>query len=497
MNLPVIDLIVLVVYVGGVVALGCWFVRKSGTTDEFMAAGRSVPGWAVGLSILGTYISSISFLALPGKAFSSNWNPFVFSLSLPLAALIATKWFVPYYRKGGHVSAYSRLEERFGTWARTYAVICYLLTQIARVGTIMYLVALALSPLLGWDVKVIILVTGFLVTLYTLLGGIEAVIWTDVMQSIVLVGGAVVCAVLLLVDMPGGADHLFSVAAEHDKFSLGSFDLSVTSRTFWVVLVYGLFINLKNFGIDQSYVQRYITARSDREAGGSVWTGALIYVPVSALFFFIGTALFSFYSAQPDLLHESMATVKGDEVFPHFIVTELPVGMTGLLIAAVFAAAMSSVDSSLNCSATLTLSDLYKRYLRPDAGERRSMRVLYGATIFWGVVGTGAALAMTQVKSALDAWWDLTGIFSGGMLGLFLLGMISRTARNAAAVTGVVIGVLVIGWLTFSQYLTGSLEFLRSPFHSFMTIVIGTLTILLVGMAVSRLRGEGTTEEGA
>jgi len=164
--------------------------------------------------------------------------------------------------------------------------------------------------------------------------------------------------------------------------------------------------------------------------------------------------------------------------------------MTGLLIAAVFAAAMSSVDSSLNCSATLTLSDLYKRYLRPDAGERRSMRVLYGATIFWGVVGTGAALAMTQVKSALDAWWDLTGIFSGGMLGLFLLGMISRTARNAAAVTGVVIGVLVIGWLTFSQYLTGPLAFLQSPLHSFMTIVIGTLTILLVGMAVSRLRDE-------
>ena len=488
MDLPITDLVVLVLYVGGVVGLGCWFVRKSRSTDEFMLAGRSVPGWAVGLSILGTYISSISFLALPGKAFSANWNPFVFSLSLPLAAWIATSWFVPYYREGGHVSAYSRLEERFGPWARTYAVVCYLLTQISRVGTIMYLVALALSPLLGIDVKGIIIVTGFLVTLYTLLGGIEAVIWTDVMQSIVLVGGALICAGLLLVDMPGGADHLFTVAAEHDKFSLGSFNVAFTSRTFWVVLFYGVAINLKNFGIDQSYVQRYNTARSDEDAGRSVWLGALIYVPVSALFFFIGTALFSYYTAQPGLLPESMATIKGDEVFPHFIVTELPAGMTGLLIAAVFAAAMSSVDSSLNCSATLTLSDIYKRYIRPEAGEGESMKVLYGATIFWGVVGTGTALALTQVKSALDAWWQLAGIFSGGMLGLFLLGMISRAAKNAAAVTGVIVGVLIIAWMTFSPMLTGPLAALRSPFHSFMTIVIGTLSILLVGIGVSRVR---------
>lgn len=501
MNLPLIDLVVLVLYVAGVVGLGCWFVRKSGRTDEFMAAGRAVPGWAVGLSILGTYVSSISFLANPGKSFSADWSPLVFALSLPLAAWIATTFFVPYYRRGGHISAYSRLEERFGPWARTYAAVCYLLMQIARVGTIMYLVALALAPLIGWNVKGIIIVTGVLVTLYTLLGGIEAVIWTDVVQSIVLIGGALVCTVLLLVDMPGGPEHLFSVAAEREKFSLGSFRFVFTSRTFWVILIYGLAINLKNFGIDQSYVQRYLTARSDRDAARSVWLGALIYVPVSALFLFIGTALFSYYSAQPDLLPEAMGTIKGDEVFPHFIATELPPGVSGLLIAAIFAAAMSSVDSSLNCSATLTLSDIYRRYLRPDAGERESMRVLYGATVFWGVVGTGVALAMTQVRSALDAWWELTGIFSGGMLGLFLLGMISRTTRNAGAVTGVIVGVLVIGWMTFSDLLTGPLRFLRSPFHSFMTIVVGTLTILLVGMlaeeAGRRLRGRGVATPGA
>ena len=493
-QLPLIDILVLVAYLAGVVGFGCWFVRKSRSTDEFMAAGRSLPGWAVGLSIFGTYVSSISFLANPGKSYGGNWNPFVFGLSLPIAAWIAVRYFVPFYRAGGEISAYHHLEQRFGAWARTYAVICYLLTQLARMGTIMYLVALALAPLTGLEISTIIVVTGLLVTVYTLLGGIEAVIWTDVVQSIVLTAGMLVCIALLLIRMPGGPGQMVAIALEHDKFSLGSFGASLAEPTFWVVLVYGLAINLQNFGIDQSYVQRYITARDDRAAARSVWIGALLYVPVSAVLFFIGTGLFAFYSAQPELLPVSVgAATKSDAVFPHFIVSQLPTGITGLLIAAVMAAAMSSVDSSLNCSATLFLEDIYKRYVRrgKEVGQRESMRVLYLATLVWGGVGTGAALAMMSVKSALDAWWQLAGIFSGGMLGLFLLGMISRRARNPAAVTGVSIGVLVIVWMTFSPKWTGQLEPFGSPFHSFMTIVVGTLTILLVGLLMSRLAGSG------
>ncbi len=494
-QLPTIDIAVLLIYLAGVVGFGCWFVRRSRTTEGFMAADRSLPGWAVGLSIFGTYVSSISFLALPGKAYGGNWNPFVFSLALPIAAFLAVRYFVPFYRTGGEISAYNHLEHRFGAWARTYAVICYLLTQLARMGTIMYLVALALAPLTGWDVATIILVTGVLVTFYTLLGGIEAVIWTDVVQSVVLTVGALVCMVLLLLDMPEGPGQIFRIAAEHGKFSLGSFGPSLAEPTFWVVLVYGLTINLQNFGIDQSYVQRYITASSDAEAAKSVWLGAMLYLPISAVLFFIGTALFAFYTSQPDLLPGTAdVAVKPDTVFPHFIVTRLPVGIVGLLIAAIFAAAMSSVDSSLNSSATLVLCDIYKRYFRPSAGGRESMCVLYTTTLVWGVLGTAAALAMMQVKSALDAWWQLSSIFSGGMLGLFLLGLISRRAKNPAAATGVLIGILVIVWMTFSPTWTGRLAPLRSPFHSFMIIVVGTLTILLVGLVVSRFGKRPTTD---
>lgn len=483
-TLPILDGIVIIAYLAGVMLLGCWFVRKSRSTEEFMVAGRSLPGWAVGMSIFGTYVSSISFLANPGKSYDTDWNPFVFSLSLPLAAWIATKYFVPFYRRSGQISAYNHLEARFGPWARTYALVCYLLTQIARMGTILYLVALALSPLTGWSITTIILVTGVLVTIYTLLGGIEAVIWTDVIQSIVLTGGILVCIILILIRMPEGPGQVFVVASEHGKFGLGELGLSLTKSTFWVVLFYGLFINLNNFGIDQSYVQRYATAKTDRDAVRSVWLGGLLYLPVSALLFFIGTALFAFYTAQPELLPEAgVGGIKGDAVFPHFIVTQLPAGATGLLIAAVMAAAMSSVDSSLNCSATLILCDIYKRYIRPDADERRSMRVLYTTTLVWGLLGTGMALAMIQVQSALDAWWKLAGIFSGGMLGLFLLGIMSRSARNINAVIGVVFGVLVISWMAFFPRTADAPAGWRSPFHGYLTIVFGTTAILIIGLA--------------
>lgn len=483
-NFNLIDIIVLVGYVVLVVGLGSYFWKKSGSPEAFTAADRSLPGWAVGLSILGTYVSSISFLALPGKSYAADWNPFVFSLSLPLAAWMAVRFFVPLYREHGDVSAYSYLEKRFGAWARVYAGVCYLLTQLARMGSIMFLVALALHSLLGWDMVTIIVLTGLLVTVYTLLGGIEAVIWTDVVQSIVLVSGALTCAVVLLFSMPEGPGQLFAIAGEHSKFSLGSFGISLSSPTFWVILFYGVAINLQNFGIDQTYIQRYLTARSSREAKKSVLLGSLLYIPVSALFVFIGTALFAYYRARPGLLPEALQGVEAaDRVFPHFIVSGLPAGVVGLLIAAIFAAAMSTVDSSINSSSTLILTDFYKRFYRPGASDRESMRVLRWGTVVWGLLGTGTALAMMDVRSALDAWWKLSGIFSGGMLGLFLLGYFAKKARNFPAAAGTVTGILVIMWMTFSPGLDSPFS---SPFHSFLIPVIGTMSIFLVGVLLSR-----------
>ena len=490
-TLPAIDIAVLAVYLVAVVGLGVWFARTNRTTNDFMAAGGSLPGWAVGLSIFGTYLSSNTFIGVPGKAYAGNWNGFVFSLSLPLAAWVAVKWFVPFYRKSGEISAYHHLEKRFGPWARTYALVCYLLTQLARVGTILFGVSLGLSALTGWSLPGVIIVSGLAVTVYTLLGGIVAVIWTDVIQSIVLLIGAVVIAVLLLVNHPGGAGEAMQVAAGGNKFSLGSFSIDFTQSTFWVVLIYGIFINLNNFGIDQSFVQRYHTARDDQAAARSVWIGALLYVPVAALFFFIGSMLFSYYEASPALLAELKAAHPegyADQVLPHFIATQLPTGVAGLLIAAIFAAAMSSIDTSLNSSATVTLKDFMQRFFRRGENDKDALRILRASTLVWGILGTGVALAMMGQKSLLDAWWKLSGIFAGGMLGLFLLGLIARTANNAGAVTGVILGVLIIFWMTLADYFP---EEFRSPFHANMIIVVGTLTIFLTGIGISRWRSSG------
>ena len=526
--LPMIDIIVMGIYLTGVVLFGCWFYRKSANTSAFMTACGSLPAWAVGLSIFGTYLSSNTFLGVPGKAYSSNWNAFVFSLSLPLAAWLATRFFVPFYRQSGEVSAYQHLEHRFGSWARTYAVVCYLLTQFARTGTILFGVSLALSALTGWDQFTIIVIAGILITLYTLVGGIEAVIWTDVVQSLVLMSGALVILALILVGLPEGPTQVFSLGDSENKFSLGSFQLDFTSSSFWVVLLFGVFINLSNFGIDQSFVQRYHTAKTAQDAAKSVWLGALLYIPISMIFYFIGTSAFAYYHTHPEALSDVSKQVAaqqladekasatdadislrasqltdgqiGDKILPHFIVSKLPAGIRGLLIAAIFAAAMSSIDTSLNSSATIILSDVYKRFIHPSAGERESMIVLYLATLSVGILGTAAAVALIGVDSILDAWWILSGIFAGGLLGLFLLGMISKQAMNRSASFAVVLGIVAICWMSLPKLLElgsgetgeGSLcglnipNWLTNPLHENMTIVIGTLMILIVGLLLAK-----------
>lgn len=483
MIMPTLDLAVLGGYLAAVVGLGFWFGRRTRNADEFMAASRSLPGWAVGLSMFGSYISSISFLLNPGKAYAENWNALVFSLSAPLAAAVAVRWFVPFYRSLGEISAYEHLERRFGAWARTYAVICFLLTQMARMGAIVYPLGLVVAPLTGWSVAATVVVTGALMTIYTMAGGMKAVVWIGVLQSLLLVAGTALCLVAVVQQTPGGLSEILRTGAAHHKFSLGSFGPSLTQATFWVMFLFGLTTHVSNFAVDQGFVQRYMVARDDREAAKSVWIAAFLYVPVAAVFFFIGTSLFVFYGSRPELAAEF---VGADKAFPHFISTQLPAGAAGLVVAAIFAASM---DSNLNSMATLTLRDLYQRYLRPGATERESLVVLRLSTLLWGVAGTLVGLAMIGVGTGLDAWWQLAGLFSGGVLGLFLLGLVSRRADNAAGALGVIIGVLVITWMTLPS-LAKALgrkvpRLLENPLHANMTIVVGTLTIFLVGLFVS------------
>jgi SSS family solute:Na+ symporter len=490
MKLPLLDFVVFFALTAANIIIGASFYFKNKTADQFTSGGRKLPSWVVGMSIFATFVSSISFLALPGKAYMSNWNAFAFSLSIPIASIMTVKFFIPHYRRIGNISAYFYLEQRFGPWARVYASACYILTQLMRTGAILMLLALPLNALFGWNIKTVIILTGLMVMIYSMLGGIKAVIWTDAIQGIILITGAIVCAIILTFSMPEGPGQLFEIAKAGHKFSLGSYGTSLKESTFWVVLIYGLFINFQNYGIDQNYVQRYMTTSTDREAKSSALFGSLLYIPVSLIFFYIGTALFSYYTAQPDLLPQELrAAEAGDKVFPYFIAAGLPPGITGLLIASIFAAGMSTISTSLNSTATIVLTDYYKRYFNKSAGEGTSMRVLYATSLITGAAGIGIAITLVGVESALDAWWSLASVFSGGMLGLFLLGFISRKAGKAEAIIGVIIGVIVIVWMSLSPLIFtegDSLKF-RSPFHSNLTIVFGTLTIFLIGFVLTKL----------
>lgn len=515
MQVSTVDLIIFIVFILATIAFGSSFAGKNKSASDFTKGGGKMPGFIVGMSIFATYVSSISFLALPGNAYMTNWNSLVFSLSIPIATWIAVKWFVPFYRNIESVSAYSFLEEKFGRWARIYAASCYLLTQIARIGSVLFLLALPLNAMLGWSVPAIIIITTISVTIYSVLGGIKAVIWTDAIQGIILILGVLVTVGILLSAIPGGTQQFVQTGLQYSKFSLGSFELNAGSSTFWVMLLYGIFINLQNYGIDQNYVQRYKSAKDLKSARFSATFGGLLYVPVSFLFFVIGTGLYVYYFQFPDLLPGGL---KSDQVFPYFIVNEMPVGFVGLLIAAVFSAGMSTISTSINSSATVILTDFFRRgekealktlnEEKPYEGKesaqpasnsgsdttvnisspdkittesnrnKTDMKILHLTSAILGLTGMGVALAMMSVQSALDAWWKLAGIFSGGMLGLFLLGFLSKRSNSISALAGVIVGVVLIAWISLSG---------QTIFHTYLTIVIGTLSILLTGIIISKL----------
>jgi SSS family solute:Na+ symporter len=482
------------------IGIGVYFSRKNKSSAQFTTASGAIPGWALGLSFYATFLSAITFLGDPGKSFGANWNPFVFSLSIPLAAIVATKWFVPFYRESGEISAYTHLEKRFGGWARTYAMICFILTQLARMGTIFYGIALTLNALTGIDMRLIIIVAGLCIILYTVLGGMEAVIWTEVIQAVLKTLGAAM--ILYLITLKTPISTIIETGMREDKFSLGTWNFDLGTSSFWVILLYGFFINLTNFGIDQNYIQRYHTAKNPGDAAKSIWLCVLYYVPVSFLFFFIGTALYAFYGDNPALILELKQQVSlekniplealkasdyGDRVLPFFMKTQIPAGFLGLLVAALMSAGMSTMSSGMNSSATVFLKDIYLRYIDPVAGEKKQFRVLLVATACMGSLGIVFGVSMIGVKSLLDVWWKLSGIFAGGMLGIFLLGFLAKKVGNSEAKIAAFLGLILIAGMSFKDALP---TYLQIPLDSKMTVVVGTLSIVGIGYLLHKIRAK-------
>jgi SSS family solute:Na+ symporter len=354
---------------------------------------------------------------------------------------------------------------------------------------------------------------GICIIIYTVLGGMEAVIWTEVAQGIIKTLGALLILYLVIKEVPGGISKITTIALADNKMSLGSMLPDFTKSTFWVILLYGFFINLNNFGMDQNYIQRYHTATSSRQASKSVWLCVAIYVPASFLFFIIGTALYAFYQTQPGLidpiklqvaaerlgssatsqqLQQLASTLKpadyGDKVLPFFMVNNIPTGLVGLIVSALLSAAMSTISSNMNASATVFTVDIYQKFIKPDINDKQKLFLLHISTVVFGLLGLCTGLAMIGAKSLLDIWWELSGIFAGGMLGLFLLGLISKQTKNIEALIAAIIGVIVILWMSLSDRIPMDYPFLKSTLHKNMIIVVGTLTIFFTGLLITNFK---------
>lgn len=490
-QLSTVDYTVLAAFGLAVVAITLRCARKTDTTEGYFLASRSSPGWVVGLSFMGTSISSLSFLAFPAAAYQGNWGGLVPFLIMPLVAIVADRVCLPLYRRLEITSGYEYLERRFGTVARVYGSTMFLLLQVGRVGLIMVLLSMPLTLLTGLSQTQTILLCGLFTTLYVLFGGLTAVLWTDVLQTVLLAAGAVFCAGMIVFQLPGGLATVFELGGQDGKFSLppwhvagGSVWDDLTQLTLVVLLLHGIFNQLLYYSADQNVIQRYLASSSQREARKGLWIGSLGVVPLFTFFTFLGTCLYVYYAKVPD---PAVSELSADEVFPHFILTQLPSGVVGLIVAALLAAAMSSLDSNLNAIALVFQVDIYRRLLvknRPDIHYLRAAKVI---TLAFGVLMTfgAVALASVPVKTLLDLMFLVYAVFAGGLAGLFLLGMLSRRANHAGVTVGIAASVGMSVYLTLSHFGWLLPSEFRCPTHPYLIGAISNTALLVVGYGAS------------
>ena len=451
--------------------MGFFFSRREKSTDEYFLAGRRIPWWASGISIFATSLSAITFMAIPAKTWDTDWTYFLQNLLIIVVAPVAAMLLVPAFRRLDVTTAYEYLEHRFHASLRLAASALYMLFQVGRVAVVTLLPALALAAVTGLDVTTCIVVMGILCILYTVLGGIEAVIWSDVLQSAVLFGGAGWALAIMLFGTEGGLSGLVSEASAAGKLRTVDVSFDLTRSSLLVIILGGIFSNIIPYASDQSVVQRYLAVKDVHEAKRAVWAGALLALPASLLFFGLGTALWGFYRSNPELLRP---TGQLDQILPLFIVDMLPAGVAGFVLAGLFAAAMSSLDSSMNSVATAFTTDWYRRF-RPRADDRSRLVVARIATFTIGVLGTGAAIVMASLNnsSLLDLWFEVLGLFGSGIAGVFLLGALTRRTGPVAGWCGLVASasaVWSVGMFTEISGLTFA--------------AVGIITCILTGLLV-------------
>ena len=434
---------VLVLYLAAMLGMGIYFMRKENGADDFFKGGGRIPWWAAGISIYATMLSAITYMTIPAKAYTTNWTYYPMLWMILLVSFPVIKYYLPYFRKLNVTSAYEILEKRFNLFTRMLASTLFCIFMIVRMAIVLYLPSLALTAVTGIDIYLCIVLMGLVTIVYCTMGGVEAVIWGDVVQGLILVFGAIFAVIYLAMGTEGGISGCINIALENDKLQLFDWSNTWSQATWWVIILGGLANNLISYTSDQTVIQRYLTTPDEKSAGRGILVNGVMSVFVSVAFYMIGTGLYTFYKTHPAELDITMG--QSDAIFPFFMMSQMPAGVAGALIAAIFAATMSTISSNINSVATAFSIDFWKRF-RSGTTDSQLVVVARWASVVSGIVGLLLALFMAtwNIQSFLDFFNEALGLLTSGLGGLFFIAVFMKRVKGYAALAGFVAGEVVV-----------------------------------------------------
>src|SRR4051812_758246 len=484
MGLSTLDLVVIVLYLAGITIFGLRFRKKQRSLKDYFLADNSIPWWAISLSIVAAETSTLTIISVPGLAYDKNFAFLQLVVGYLVGRVVISFLLIPHYFRGDLFTAYQLIERRFGQRLRSLTAGLFLITRAAaegvRVFAVAIVVGIALSSLLsgfsdfGRDITAIAIVTA-LTLIYTFEGGMAAVIWTDVVQMAIYVTGTIVGFLTIIHLVPGGWPTIHTIAGEAGKFHVFDFHWDFyKTYTFWSGLIGGAFMTTASHGTDQLIVQRLLSARSQTQAKlALLFSGVAVFFQFS-LFLLIGAMLFVFYKMFPP----TVAFAKTDYIFPTFIVTHMPHGISGLLISAILAAAMSNLSAALNSLSSTTIVDFYARF-RPNSTEERRLFLSRVATVIWGCILFALAILSRKGGKVVEMGLSIASVAYGSLLGVFLLGVLTRRATERGAMVGMLFGFILNIYLW---------QFTKVPFTWY--VVLGSIFTFVVGYLCSLLMPE-------
>lgn len=484
-----IDTVIMVAYLLFIVTFGSLFYRGQKDAKDFFLAGRSFGWFPIALSVIASDMSAISYMGCPANAFQKDLRYAVTVLFLPIAVLISANVIVRLLYNRNVFTVYEYLEQRYNIALRFLASFIFLTLRTGWLATAIYTPSLALSVVTGMDLTLCILATGLVATFYATLGGIKAVIWCDVIQFFVLVGGIILSIGFILADARGDLPAIWAIAAAKERTVFLDFDYHLSAQfTVWSLIAFAIVVNMSSYGADQVVVQRYLSARSLRDVIKSAVGLSCLVVPVSTGLYLVGIGLVAYYERHPQMMASLMALdplhphQAMDRVFPHFITHALPAGITGLVIAGIIAATMSSVDSGVNSLAAVVVTDYYRRFFhRPAKTEHHYLLAGRAASVAIGVIAATLALFVGQLGTIIEIIGKINGSFAGPLVGIFLLGALTKRANSAGVFLGVTAGLGAVG--AVAQF-TNVFWAWRAPLGLGVTLIIGYLfSVLWRGMA--------------